>query len=206
MNDIWLIVHAERRALANDLENLTVEEWATQSLCAEWDIHDVLAHLVASAKTTPWQFIKHFVAAGFDFDKANAKEVADERRADPADTLAEFRAVQARRSSPPAPKETRLVEEFVHGEDIRRPLGIARVYPHDAVGRAIISQARTSEAMGGGKARASNVRLSATDTDFSLGSGPIVEGSAISLLLALSGRDSALADLSGPGVPLIAGP
>ncbi len=199
MTDIWPTVHAERQALADDLEHLTPEQWATQSLCAEWDIHDVLAHLVATAKITPWRFFTHFAAAGFDFDKSNANEVAAERAADPIETLAEFRAVQLRRSSPPAPKDTRLVEAFVHGEDIRRPLGISRDYPQAHVTRAIGLQARTSEAMGGGKTLVAGLTVTATDTDFTLGTGPAVEGPAISLLLAVSGRKSALADLTGRG-------
>lgn len=204
MTDIWPIVHAERLSLADDLEHLTPEQWATQSLCAEWDIHAVLAHLVATAKITPWRFFTHFAAAGFDFDKSNANEVAAERAADPTETLAAFRAVQLRESSPPAPKDTRLVEAFVHGEDIRRPLGISHDYPRAHVARAIRFQARTSAAIGGGKARVAGLTLRATDTDFTLGTGSAVEGPAISLLLAVSGRTSALADLSGPGVPTIA--
>ena len=44
------------------------------------------------------------------------------------------------------------------------------------------------------------VRLTAADTDVSLGQGPEVRGPALSLLLAVSGRRAALADLDGPGV------
>ncbi len=42
--------------------------------------------------------------------------------------------------------------------------------------------------------------LTATDADLSVGSGPVIEGPAISLLLAAAGRKSALTELSGPGV------
>jgi len=45
--------------------------------------------------------------------------------------------------------------------------------------------------------------LRATDTDFSVGTGPLVEGPAISLLLAASGCKSALDELSGPGVTIL---
>lgn len=204
MTDVWPVVHTERQALADDLEQLTRYQWATPSLCAGWDIHDVLAHLVETAKSTPLRFIRDLAASGFDFDKANANGVAAERRPDPAATLAAFRAVLLRTSSPPAPRDTRLVEVFVHGEDIRRPLGITRDYPSPSVARAIRFHAGSSPAMGGGKARAAGVTLTATDTDFTLGNGPAVEGPAISLLLAVSGRSCALADLSGPGVPIFA--
>jgi hypothetical protein len=87
----------------------------------------------------------------------------------------------------------------VHGEDIRRPLGIAHEYPLPEVARAIGLYARSNVIIRG-KTRVAGLTLRATDTDYSLGSGPLVEGPAISLLLAASGRKSALADLSGPGV------
>lgn len=205
MTDVWAIVRAERQALTDDLEHLPSEQWVTPSLCAGWDIHDVLAHLVATAKETRLRFVARFAAAGFDFDKANAKGSLAERAADPEVTLAEFRAVADRTSSPPAPKDTRLVEAFVHGEDIRRPLAIVHEYPSAFVTRAIVLQARTSASMGGGKARVAGVTLTATDTDFTFGTGPPAEGPAISLLLAVSGRKTAHADLSGPGAEMIAG-
>ena len=203
--DVWPTVHAERQALADDLEHAAPHRWATPSLCAGWDVHDVLAHLVESAKATPLRFLVRFAAAGFDFDEANAAGVAADRAADPATTLGAFRAVRLRTSSPLAPRDTRLVEAFVHGEDIRRPLAIARDYPRAHVARAIRFRARSSAAMGGGKARVAGVTLVATDANFTLGARPTVEGPAISLLLVASGRRSALADLSGPGVRVIAG-
>lgn len=207
MNDVWTTVRAERRALAEDLRDLPDEGWETPSLCEGWDVHDVLAHLVDTAKETRLRFVVRLVAARFDFDRANAKGLAGERAADPRTTLAELRAVQDRTTSPPAAEDTRLVEAFVHGEDIRRPLGIRHHYPTALVTRAIEYQARTSTSMGGAKSRIAGVTLVATDTDtdtdFRIGDGPEAAGPAISILLAMSGRRTALADLSGPGVAVI---
>jgi uncharacterized protein (TIGR03083 family) len=200
--DIWPTIHAERTALADDLTGLTDEQWHTRSLCTSWDVHEVLAHLLSAAKMTPPKFLGKFVAAGFNFDKFAAKEVAAEGAGGPAATLAAFREVTNRSSSPPGPKETWLGEAFAHGEDIRRPLGIKRQYPAAEVGRALGLYAR-SNAIIGGKSRVAGVTLKATDTDFSVGSGPAAEGPAISLLLAASGRKSALDDLTGPGVDVL---
>jgi len=203
VDEIWTEVRAERVALADDLTDLSSDGWATPSLCEGWDVHDVLAHLVDSAKETRLRFLFRLARARFDFDEANERGLARERAADPAATLAEFRAVVDRTTGPPAPKETRLVEAFVHGEDIRRPLGIARVYPAPLVVRAIEYQARASASMGGGRTLVASTNLVATDADLDLGDGPRVEGPAISILLAASGRPAALADLSGDGVDLI---
>lgn len=198
MNDIWPTVHAELHYLADDLAMLSADQWATPSLCAGWDVHDVLAHLVGNSKTTRISFMASFARAGFDFDRMAANEVAVERRPDPVDTLAAFQAVSRRTSGPPAPRITRIIEAFVHGEDIRRPLGITHTYPTDTIGQALAYFMR--DRLSGGKARLDGLTLSATDADLSIGSGPLVEGPAISLLLAAAGRRAALADLSGPGI------
>jgi len=198
-DSIWPTIHAERTALVDDLAGLTPEQWTTQSLCSEWNIHQVLAHQLSAAKMTPPKFFGKFAAAGFNFNKFAAKQVAVEGVGGPAATLAAFRAAEPRETAPPGPKDTWLGEAFVHGEDIRRPLGITRAYPLPEVARAIALYAK-SNAIIGGKTRVAGLTLKATDTDFSVGSGPLVEGPAISLLLAASGRKSALDELSGPGV------
>ncbi len=196
---VWPTIHDERRALADDLAGLTAEQWATPSMCGEWNVHQVLAHLVSTAKMTPPKFLVGMAAARFKFDDFAARQVALESADGPAATLAAFRAVEARETAPPGPKETWLGEAFVHGEDIRRPLGIARSYPTREVVRAIGFYARSNLIIGG-KTRVAGLCLKASDLDYTLGSGPVVEGPAMSLLLAATGRKSALDELSGPGV------
>lgn len=200
MSETWALVHAERAALIHDLEGLDDDEWERASLCAGWTVHDVVAHLVDSARATRLGFVVGMARARFDFDRQNAHGVQRERGPSPHDTLDRLRQVATRRSTPPAPVDSRLVEEIVHGEDIRRVVGLTRDYPPEAVRRAIVLQARTSASFGGAKDIVARVRLVATDTDLSLGSGPEVTGPAVSLLLAICGRRVALADLDGPGV------
>jgi uncharacterized protein (TIGR03083 family) len=196
---IWPTIHAERQALARDLADLTPEQWALQSLCSEWNVHQVLAHLLSAAKMTPVKFFRRYAAAGFRFNDFTAKQVAVEGASGPPQTLSSFRAARARTTAPPGPRETWLGEAFVHGEDIRRPLGIAHDYPLPEVARTLAFYAR-SNAIIGGKKRVSGLTLTATDTSVSVGSGPRVEGPVVSLMLAATGRKSALEDLSGPGV------
>lgn len=198
---VWPVVHSERRALLQDLEPLQPEHWRTPSLCPGWDVHDVLAHVIDSAKTTRLGFIRRMIAARMDFDRDNAVGVEREKTGDPEQTLSQLGAVLTRTSGPPASQATRLVEAFVHGEDIRRPLGISRDYPPAEVATALGYQVRTTTAMGGGKEIAAGWRLVATDTPFEHGEGPEVRGPAISLLLAVSGRPVADHELSGPGAP-----
>ncbi|MGW5647486.1 maleylpyruvate isomerase family mycothiol-dependent enzyme [Saccharopolyspora sp. NPDC003752] len=199
-DDIWAMVHAERAALLDDLAHLDERQWSEPSLCEGWTVHDVVAHLVDSARTTRLGFVAGLVRARFDFDRQNARGVERERGATPQETLERLRRVASRTSTPPAPLDSRLVEEVVHGEDIRRPLGLTRRYLPEAVVRSLRLQARTPAAFGGAKELMSRIRLTATDADVSIGSGPEATGTALSLLLAISGRAAALADLDGPGV------
>ena len=199
---IWPTIHAERAALATDLAGLTDEQWATPSLCSNWNVHQVLAHQLSAAKMTPFKFVTNFAGAGFNFAKFADKQVAREGSGGPAATLAAFQLAANRESAPPGPKDTWLGEAFVHGEDIRRPLGIKREYPLPEVARALTFYAG-SDTIIGGKTRMSGLTFKATDADVSIGSGPVVEGPLMSLLLASTGRKSALDDLSGPGVELL---
>ena len=198
----WPTIHAERAALADDLANLSAEQWKTPSLCQGWDVHQVLAHQVATAKTTVGSFFPKFIASGFSLDKMGQKDLEAEAAGGPSATLAAFRAVGASTKSPPGPKDSWLGEALVHAEDIRRPLGLTRAYPPDWVTRTIDFYVKGNLVVGG-KKRVAGMTLQATDTDWSHGSGPLVEGPAIALLMAATGRQQYLDDLSGPGVEIL---
>ncbi|MGC5535989.1 maleylpyruvate isomerase family mycothiol-dependent enzyme [Streptomyces sp. SR-10] len=201
---IWRMVHAERAALTDDLARLDAGQWDAPSLCEGWTVRDVAAHLVDTARTTRIGFVAGLVRARFDFDRQNARGVERERGASPQETLERLRRVASRTTTPPAPLDTRLVEEVVHGEDIRRAVGLVRAYPQEAVVRALRLQARTPASFGGAKELVARVRLTATDADLSIGDGPDVTGPVLSLLLAVSGRRAALDELDGPGLSVLA--
>lgn len=129
-DDVWAIVHAERTALIDDLAHLKDDQWLKPSLCDGWTVHDVLAHLVDTARTTRLGFVKDLALARFDFNRQNTRGVERERRSTPQETLERFRQVASRTSTPPAPLDSRLVEEIVHGEDIRRPSASPAPTPH----------------------------------------------------------------------------
>lgn len=199
MTEVWPVVHAERAALIELLETLAESGWETPSLCGDWTVRDVVAHLTDTARTTRLSFVIGLVAARFDFDRQNARGVARERGATSAETLARFRAAARRTSTPPAAKDTRLVEAIVHGEDIRRPLGHVGGYPPAALEQALRYQLKTTVSFGGGKEHVAGLRLVADDAEFAHGDGPEVSGPLLSLLLVASGRGVALDDLTGAG-------
>jgi uncharacterized protein (TIGR03083 family) len=202
---VWETVHAERARLVSDLEGLSRDEWSTPSLCRGWTVHDVLAHLLDTAKTSRIGFVRRMTAARFDFDAHNAVGITREKHADPAATLQAMQAAVPLTLTPPAALPTRLVEAFVHGEDIRRPLGIASAYPVAGVVDALRHQARAAAALGGGRDRVEGLRLVAIDADCGFGDGDEVTGRAIDLLLAVSGRPVNVDVFGGVGAARLAG-
>lgn len=200
---IWPVVHAERAALADDLESISDAQWDTRSLCDDWSVRDVVAHMTATTRISPATFFPKLLASGFSFTRMQAKDIARERGSSPAQTLANLRSQVGSTTHPPGPTVTWLGETLVHAEDIRRPLGIAHDYPVDAVVR-VADQYKGSNLVMGSKKRIASVTLRATDTDWSHGTGPEARGPMIALLLALAGRKAALADLTGDGVATLA--
>jgi uncharacterized protein (TIGR03083 family) len=197
--DVWPVVHSERGALANDLASLSEAQWATPSLCSDWTVRDVLAHMTGTAKITPGSFFPKLVSSGFSFGRLQAKAIGEERGDSGADTLTHFEGVITSEKSPPGPKDTMLGETIVHSEDIRRALGLKHDYPTDAVVEVADFYKRSNLILGS-KRRVDGVTLRATDTAWSHGAGPEVAGPMVALLMALTGRKAALDDLSGEGV------
>lgn len=117
--DIWPTFEAERSALAEDLSGVSDDGWGTRSLRQAWTVRDVLAHMTATAKTTPTTFFPKLIGSGFSFDRLQAKDIAAERCATPADTLRGFQGVITSTKRPPGPPLTMMGETLLHAEDIR---------------------------------------------------------------------------------------
>jgi uncharacterized protein (TIGR03083 family) len=197
--NIWPTIHAERKALAADLRALSDDDWAKPSLCGQWTVRDMLAHMTSSASMTPPAFFGKLAGSGFSFDKLQEKGVAAQKGDSPADTLANFEAVLTSVKHPPGPADTWLGETIVHCEDIRRALGLQHEYPTEAVVR-VADFYKGSNLLIGSKRRVEGLALHATDTDWSHGTGPEVSGPILSLVLAMTGRKAAADDLTGDGV------
>jgi uncharacterized protein (TIGR03083 family) len=198
----WALVHAERAALAADLADLTEEQWTTPSLCAGLTVREVLAHLTAAASLTPARWFAGVVRCRFDFDKQVAMRLAEHLGTSGADTLARFRHVGASTTKPPLPVVAMLGETIVHGEDIRRPLGLRRDHPIDTV-TLVAEYYRGSDLVVPAKRRLPGLRLAATDGPFTTGSGALVSGPTVALTMAMTGRATYLDELTGDGVPIL---
>ncbi|GAA5214569.1 maleylpyruvate isomerase family mycothiol-dependent enzyme [Streptomyces thinghirensis] len=198
----WPLIHAERAALAADLGDMADERWETPSLCAGLTVREVLAHLTAGASLNTVRWMAGVIRCRFDFDKQVAMRLAEQLGATPAETLERFRRVVPSTTKPPLPALAMLGETVVHGEDIRRPLGIRRDHPVEVVTR-VAEYYRGSDLVVLAKGRVDGLRLVADDGPFTTGSGPLVSGPTLSLVMAMTGRATYCDELDGDGAELL---
>ena len=198
--DLWALVHAERAALAEDLAGLDAEQWRHDTLCGEWDVEQVVAHLTAAASLNQRQWLRSMLAARFRPDVHNQRRLAENCGATPAETLDRFRAVITSTTAPSRHTPAYLGEVVVHAQDIRQPLGLARTPSVGALtpvagffaGRDFAVASHTHVA---------GLQLRADDGPFAAGTGPLVTGSTLALVMSMAGRVPYQAELDGPGVP-----
>lgn len=200
--DLWPLVHQERAALADDLAGLTEEQWATPSLCEGLTVREVLAHLTSAATLNGLRWLTGVIRCRFDFDAQVAMRLAEQMGTSGAETLARFRTVTRSTTSPPLPKPAILGEAVVHGEDIRRPLGIVSDRPITTLTR-VADYYQGSDQVVIAKSRVQGLGLQATDGPFVSGTGPLVRGSTLALIMAMTGRSAHLAELTGDGVEIL---
>ncbi|GAA4533251.1 maleylpyruvate isomerase family mycothiol-dependent enzyme [Amycolatopsis samaneae] len=200
--EVWPLIHAERAALAADLAGLAEQRWATPSLCAGLSVREVLAHLTAAASLGPVRWLAGVLRCRFDFDRQVAMRLAEHLGATGAETLERFRRVVTSTTKPPLPVLAMLGEAIVHGEDIRRPLGLRRDHPITTL-TAVAGYYRGSDQVVLAGGRVEGLRLAADDGPFTAGSGPLVSGGTLALTMAMTGRGAYCDDLEGDGVPIL---
>lgn len=202
------MVASERLDLADLLSTLSPEQWEVASLCTEWRVRDVAAHLAMTpTEPSPGRMLVGLVRARGKVWQFG-RDIAREHAALPtAEIIAQLRRDAASRHLPLGTNgENALLDVLVHGQDIARPLGIARAMP---IGPAVASLHRAwrLEWAFHARRRLRGLRLVATDAEVQLGSGREVAGSVADLLLLVTGRTrAALPHLHGPGAALLAPP
>jgi uncharacterized protein (TIGR03083 family) len=198
-------ITAERHRSADLLETLDDTQLSTDSLCGEWTVRDVFAHELMPLITPVGKFGLAMIKSRGSFDKANdtlSRQVAKRPVADIATGLRQ--RAKSSFHAPGFPLEASLLDLLVHGQDIRRPLGLRRDFDPNALGKALdlLSQPKAERAFVP-KGRLAGLRWHADDLDWTYGDGPAVTGSGEAIMLAMTGRNAALADLDGDGVAVL---
>ncbi|WP_333619059.1 maleylpyruvate isomerase family mycothiol-dependent enzyme [Dietzia sp.] len=200
-DEIWSMVRDERAALVDALSALSPEQWMSDTLCGEWDVEDVTAHLVAASRTGTPAWLLAMAAAGFDPDRFNARKVRRFRGAGAEETLAMLRASVSSQVAPFGSALGLLGEVIVHGQDIARPLGLDLLPDADALDALASFFASKNFAVPSARI-AKGLRLESTDTALRAGpaGAPSVRGTTLALVMVMAGRIAYLPELSGDGV------
>jgi len=203
------LTRAHRQDFVDTLEGLTPDQWLAPSLCSEWRVVDVAAHLAWAPVLGLGAGAAAMVRHGFSLNRMIARSAVGWSERGPDAILAQLRD-DARTGATPIgmPPVAALADAVVHGLDVRRPLGLPGQAPVEALAPVAAFALGTPWPInvvvgGSARRRVAGVRLVATDTAWSSGSGPDVRASAETLLLLLHGRPVAADDLTGPGVPAL---
>jgi uncharacterized protein (TIGR03083 family) len=197
--DAWPMIKSEREGLVQLLEGLTPEQLNTPSLCEDWTVRKVAGHIIAGSQMSGGSFLAGFIGSGFRFNAMAEKDARKNSEGEPTQVAARLNDLVGATRHPPGSVVAMLGECVVHGEDMRRPLGVKHTYPEDHLTATAEFYKKTGWPLGA-KKRISGLTLKADDLDWSTGTGPEVSGPAIALILAMTGRKAGLDDLRGEGL------
>lgn len=188
-----------RRETADLADTLDDEQLALPSLCGQWDVRTVVAHLSVLPTVSKLRFGVVALRSRGDLDRTIDTLSRDLARAPIADLADALREHAASRATPPMmDSRAPLADLVAHSADIRIPLGLPFApEPGDAsVALDFISSAPLGFMP---RRRLAGLRLVATDLGEAHGSGEELRGTAADLIVSILGRRVALDRLTGPG-------
>jgi uncharacterized protein (TIGR03083 family) len=199
--EYWAAVRTVRLRVAEMLDTLSPSEWDAASLCDGWRVRDVAGHLALVPTITTWQMLAAAPRARFNANRINTLLAVRAGSVDTSGIVQKLRDHAEDRTTAKA-LDTRnaLFDAIVHSQDIAIPLRRTFQVPVDFTCQGL------DRVWGMGwpfnaQRRLAGRTLTANDSDWTVGSGPQVSGSALSLLLLLTGRTStARSDLIGAGL------
>jgi uncharacterized protein (TIGR03083 family) len=173
--------------LADLLAAATLDAWDAPSLCEKWLVRHVVAHVTMPARLTPERFGAEMAAAGGDFAVLSDTVAARDAALPLVDLLDQLRSPVLHAWQPPGGGAAgALSHAVIHSLDVT----IALDRPAAAPGEAVVALLDLLTAARGTwfGVDLTDVRLEATDTAWSWGSGRLVRADGGSLVALLSGR------------------
>jgi uncharacterized protein (TIGR03083 family) len=203
MSDVFGKISIQRHRVADMLSGLDDTQWSSKSLCAGWTNKHVVAHLTMPFTVSMPKLMLSMVKRRFDFNRV-ADDFArkDAPQHSTQELTATLRANADHRFKPPGlGPEAPLTDIVVHGLDIAVPLGLDLVVDDDAA-TTVLDFLVSKKATRGfvPKDRIPGLRFESTTASWTSGQGPLVAGPVTALIMAITGRTSALEQLSGDGL------
>jgi uncharacterized protein (TIGR03083 family) len=201
-DEAWRVVDERRVQIADILDGLRPEQWATPSLCDGWTVREVGAHLSMAPTSSVREVLSWLLKSRGNFDRMIRDSAIDRGRRPTDEIVSDLRGIVGSRKLAPATSwRDALLDAIVHAHDIARPFGITVAAPVEAARTALdwvwlrpfpFFPAR----------RLRGLRLVASDVEWGKGDGLELRGPVESLLLVSTGRPAGLAELDGPGLRL----
>lgn len=200
---MWRVIDEERSRLADLMEDLSESEWRTPSLCSQWTVREVAAHLTL-AHTGLLSATVSLIRAGGSFNRMIRDTAIRQARLPVHEYPRRLRAmVGSRRTAPFITAFEPMIDVLCHAQDIAHPLG--RPYPMPTAPAAAAADRIWRQSFPfQAQRRLRGFELVATDAPWRAGDGVRVQGPISALLLLVSGRPAAVADLAGPGAAKLA--
>jgi uncharacterized protein (TIGR03083 family) len=173
--------------LADVLDAGPADTWDAPTLCAGWQVRHVVAHVTMPARLSAEQFGAEMAAARGDFTVLSDTVAARDAALPTAELLEALRSPVLHAWQPPGGGAAgALSHAVIHSLDVTVALGRPAVAPVEAV-VAVLDQLTAADGAFFG-IDLTGVRLEATDTAWSWGSGEPVRADSGQLVALLSGR------------------
>ncbi len=187
MTDQQAWVAPTYQGLADLLPAGAVDLWDAPSLCENWLVRHVVAHVTMPARMTPEQYGAEMAAAGGDFAVLSDTVATRDAALPVTDLLDQLRSERLHAWQPPGGGAAGAMNHAViHSLDVTVALDRPPVAPAEAVA-AVLDQLTAADGTWFG-VDLTGVRLEASDTDWSWGDGRPVRADSGSLVALLSGR------------------
>jgi uncharacterized protein (TIGR03083 family) len=165
----------------------TADSWDVPSLCENWSVRHVVAHLTMPVRLTPELFGAELAAAGGDFTVLSDTVAERDSRLPVADLLDQLRSPDLHAWQPPGGGAAgALTHAVVHSLDVTVALDRPAAAPVEATTVVLDQLAARNGATFG--IDLTGVRLEAADTGWTWGDGRLVRADTGTLVALLSGR------------------
>jgi uncharacterized protein (TIGR03083 family) len=187
-DDVQSLVGPTYRALADLLGKEPPERWDTPSLCTEWRVREVVAHVTMPANYDEAAFMAELQQDGFDFGRLSNRIAARDAKRPTDELVAGLRSDVLHRWQPPGGgAHGALNHAVIHSLDVTVPLGEKPAASDEAL-RVILDDLTAGGVQRNFGVDVSGRRLTATDLAWSYGNGSPLAGTAGDLVAALAGR------------------
>jgi uncharacterized protein (TIGR03083 family) len=205
MTDYFTHITRQRYAVAELLEGLESEQWASPSLCDGWRVQEMAAHLTMPFRVGKAKFLMSVVGAGGNLARVMDTFARAHSGEPPAQLIGYLRDNAESHFVPPfVTAAAPLTEIVVHGFDISVPTGRHIEVPEETTRLVLDYLVSTTPATVYTKRGATNgLRLLSTDSSWSAGEGPEVRGTNFGLIMVLARRPVGFDHVGGEGVDIL---